>query len=94
MKYVNKVKKIYPIGKNGCFTGNVWNTNNQRTHSIQILAEDTLWTGTPGNYTNLNAPEVLSEVRKLVDDDKYAEATTEAVKLTGNPAEVRAIHYL
>lgn len=67
-------------------------TNEQRTHSIQILAEDTLWTGTPSNYTNPNAPEVLSEVRKLVDDGKYAEATAEAVKLTGNPAEVLFIY--
>jgi alpha-L-fucosidase 2 len=35
---------------------------------------------------------VLSEVRKLVDDGKYAEATAEAVKLTGNPADVIFIY--
>ena len=50
--------------------------------------EDTLWTGIPVGYTNPNAPEALSEVRKLVDDGKYAEATAEAVKLSGNPSDV------
>ncbi|GKB18857.1 alpha-L-fucosidase 2, partial [Tanacetum coccineum] len=44
---------------------------------------DTLWTGSPGNYTNPDAPKALSEVRKLVNDSKYAEATTSAVKLSG-----------
>ncbi|CAK9187089.1 unnamed protein product [Ilex paraguariensis] len=52
------------------------------------LNEDTLWTGIPGNYTDPDAPEVLSEVRKLVDDGQYAEATTAAFKLFGDPAEV------
>ncbi|KAL4588640.1 hypothetical protein LXL04_001532 [Taraxacum kok-saghyz] len=50
------------------------------------LNEDTLWTGSPGNYTNPDAPKALSEVRKLVDDGKYAEATTSAVKLSGEPS--------
>ncbi|CAI8604867.1 unnamed protein product [Vicia faba] len=52
------------------------------------LNEDTLWTGVPGNYTDKNAPEVLAEVRKLVDDRKYPEATTAAEKLSGIPSEV------
>lgn len=52
------------------------------------ISDDTLWTGTPGNYTNPNAPEALLEVRKLVDNGKYAEATEAAIKLTGNLAEV------
>ncbi|EEF34874.1 alpha-L-fucosidase 2 [Ricinus communis] len=52
------------------------------------INEDTLWTGTPGNYTNPNAPEALTQVRKLVGDRKYAEATTEAVKLSGLPSEI------
>ncbi|KAI8002062.1 Alpha-L-fucosidase 2, partial [Camellia lanceoleosa] len=46
------------------------------------LNEDTLWIGIPGNYTNPDAPKSLSVVRKLVDDGQYAEATTEAVKLS------------
>lgn len=55
---------------------------------ICMFAEDTLWTGIPGDYTNPNAPEALSAVRKLVDSGKYAEATKEAVKLTANPTDV------
>ncbi|XP_059448366.1 alpha-L-fucosidase 2-like isoform X1 [Corylus avellana] len=73
-----------PIG-NGRLGAMVW--GGVVSETLQ-LNEDTLWTGTPSNYTNTSAPEVLSEVRKLVDDGKYAEATAEAVKLTGNPAEV------
>ncbi|XP_047316634.1 alpha-L-fucosidase 2-like [Impatiens glandulifera] len=52
------------------------------------LNEDTLWTGNPHDYTNPNAPAALSEVRKLVDDGKYAEATDSAVKLSDSPSEV------
>ena len=60
--------------------------NNMR---IQFFSsEDTLWTGIPGNYTDKNAPEALAEVRKLVDDRKYSEATTAALKLSGPPGEV------
>ncbi|XP_041012139.1 alpha-L-fucosidase 2-like isoform X1 [Juglans microcarpa x Juglans regia] len=73
-----------PIG-NGRLGAMVW--GGVASETIQ-LNEDTLWTGTPGNYTNPNAPEALSEVRKLVDGGKYAEATSKAVQLTGNPAEV------
>lgn len=50
--------------------------------------EDTLWTGNPGNYTNPNAPEALSQVRKLVDNGQYVEATAAAVKLSGAPSDV------
>lgn len=53
-----------------------------------FIVEDTLWTGTPGNYTNPNAPDALLEVRKLVDNDKFVEATAAAVKLSGNPSDV------
>lgn len=52
------------------------------------VAEDTLWTGIPGNYTNPNAPKALAEVRKLVDNGEYVEATKEAVKLSGDPSDV------
>lgn len=55
---------------------------------LGFFLEDTLWTGIPGNYTNPNAPEALSEVRKLVDNGQYAEATTAAVKLSDNPSDV------
>ncbi|GMY38602.1 alpha-L-fucosidase 2-like, partial [Fagus crenata] len=73
-----------PIG-NGRLGAMVWGGVASET---LMLNEDTLWTGTPGNYTNHNAPEALLEVRKLVDNGKYAEATETAIKLTGNPAEV------
>lgn len=56
--------------------------------------DDTLWTGNPGNYTNPDAPKVLSEVRKLVDDGKYAEATKAAVDLSGNPSDVSYLVFL
>ena len=55
---------------------------------MSVCVDDTLWTGNPGNYTNPDAPKVLSEVRKLVNDGKYAEATKAAVNLSGNPSEV------
>ena len=61
-----------------------WNS----LHNVSIGVEDTLWTGTPGNYTNPNAPQALTEVRKLVDDGKYTEATEAAVKLCGDPSDV------
>lgn len=63
-------------------------------HQVSIGVEDTLWTGTPGNYTNPNAPQALAEVRKLVDDGKYAEATEAAVKLSGEQSAVcNFIHF-
>lgn len=89
MKCLLVINQIFTLqGKNGCFTANVCDANKQRTHCKRIHAEDTLWTGTPGNYTNPNAPEALLEVRKLVDSGKFSEATSKAVQLTGNPAEV------
>ncbi|KAK1385674.1 Alpha-L-fucosidase 2 [Heracleum sosnowskyi] len=51
------------------------------------LNDDTIWTGDPGNYTNPDAPKVLSEVRKLVNDGKYAEATKAAVNFSGTPSQ-------
>ncbi|KAF3435504.1 hypothetical protein FNV43_RR22593 [Rhamnella rubrinervis] len=73
-----------PIG-NGRLGAMVW--GGVASETIQ-LNEDTLWTGTPGNYTNPNVPEALKEVRKLVDNGNYSEATTAAAELTGNPSEV------
>ncbi|KAL2939170.1 Alpha-L-fucosidase 2 [Bienertia sinuspersici] len=51
--------------------------------------EDTLWTGVPKTYTDPKAPEALANVRKLVDNGNYSEATAVADKeLSGEPAEV------
>ncbi|KAF7840764.1 alpha-L-fucosidase 2-like [Senna tora] len=72
-----------PLG-NGRLGAMVW--GGIASEIIQ-LNEDTLWTGTPGHYTDSQAPEALSEVRKLVDDEEYSKATAAAAKLTGNPAE-------
>ncbi|XP_071736799.1 alpha-L-fucosidase 2-like [Rutidosis leptorrhynchoides] len=73
-----------PIG-NGRLGAMVWGGVTSETINLN---EDTLWTGVPGNYTNPDAPIALSEVRKLVDDGKYAEATKAAVKLSGDPSDV------
>ncbi|XP_028788004.1 alpha-L-fucosidase 2 [Neltuma alba] len=73
-----------PLG-NGRLGAMVW--GGVASEIIQ-LNEDTLWTGTPGVYTDSRAPEALSEVRKLVDQEEYSKATEAAAKLTGNPAEV------
>ncbi|KAK7405829.1 hypothetical protein VNO78_07439 [Psophocarpus tetragonolobus] len=51
------------------------------------LNEDTLWTGTPADYTNSKAPEALSHVRNLVNRELYPQATAAASGLTGNPSE-------
>lgn len=57
---------------------------------FHCLAEDTLWTGIPGNYTNPDAPKTLSVVRKLVDNGQYAKATEAAVKLSDSPSDVQS----
>lgn len=53
-----------------------------------VGADDTLWTGGPGNYTNPKAPDVLSKVRSLVDNGKYPEATAAAYDLSGDQTQV------
>ncbi|KAI3704178.1 hypothetical protein L1987_74393 [Smallanthus sonchifolius] len=73
-----------PIG-NGRLGAMVWGGVSSETINLN---DDTLWTGVPGNYTNPDAPNALAEVRKLVDDGKYAEATKEAVKLSADPSDV------
>ncbi|KAL6854381.1 hypothetical protein ACP4OV_019284 [Aristida adscensionis] len=55
---------------------------------IMVGADDTLWTGGPGSYTNPKAPAVLSKVRNLVDNGKYAEATAAAYDLSGDHTQV------
>ncbi|CBI22509.3 unnamed protein product, partial [Vitis vinifera] len=72
-----------PIG-NGRLGAMVW--GGVASETLQ-LNEGTLWTGTPGNYTNPDAPKALSEVRKLVDNGDYVAATEAAVKLSGNPSD-------
>ncbi|XP_043813951.1 alpha-L-fucosidase 2 isoform X3 [Manihot esculenta] len=73
-----------PIG-NGRLGAMVW--GGVSSEIIQ-LNEDTLWTGTPSDYTNPDSPEALSQVRNLVDNGKYTEATEAAVNLFGNTTEV------
>ncbi|KAI4375962.1 hypothetical protein MLD38_013769 [Melastoma candidum] len=73
-----------PIG-NGRLGAMVW--GGIASELIQ-LNEDTLWTGMPGNYTDPDAPKALSDVRGLVDDGRFAEATTAASNLLGKPSEV------
>lgn len=73
-----------PIG-NGRLGAMVWGVVASETLQLN---EDTLWTGTPGNYTNPDAPTALSEVRKLVDAGKYPEATEAAGKLSADPSDV------
>ncbi|KAI4318421.1 hypothetical protein MLD38_032125 [Melastoma candidum] len=73
-----------PIG-NGRLGAMIW--GGVANETIQ-LNEDTLWTGVPADYTNPEAPAMLSTVRKLVDAGQYFNATTEAVKLSGRPSDV------
>ncbi|GLT47341.1 hypothetical protein SLA2020_210460 [Shorea laevis] len=73
-----------PIG-NGRLGAMVW--GGVASELLQ-LNEDTLWTGTPGSYADPNVLKALPEVRSLVDDGKYAEATAAAAKLYGNTADV------
>ncbi|KAG0492666.1 hypothetical protein HPP92_006064 [Vanilla planifolia] len=51
------------------------------------VADDTLWTGVPRNYTNAEAPSILSKVRKLVDSGKYSDATAAAFGLSDYPPQ-------
>lgn len=60
-------------------------------HIKTFGADDTLWTGGPGNYTNPKAPTVLSKVRNLVDKGQYAEATAVAYDLSGDQTQVHVV---
>ncbi|KAL5788160.1 hypothetical protein ACOSP7_005109 [Xanthoceras sorbifolium] len=80
----NHFTDAIPVG-NGRLGAMLW--GGVASETLQ-LNEDTLWTGIPGDYTRPTAPEALSEVRHLVDNGEYAEATDAAVKLFGNPGEV------
>ncbi|KAL3843885.1 hypothetical protein ACJIZ3_001288 [Penstemon smallii] len=73
-----------PIG-NGRLGAMIWGSVANDTINLN---EDTLWTGVPGNYTNPEAPKTLSQVRKLVNNGQYAEATAAAANLSGDPSAV------
>jgi len=73
-----------PIG-NGRLGAMVW--GGVESERLQIN-HDTLWTGGPGNYTNPKVPAVLSNVRSLVDNGKYPEATAAAYDLSGDQTQV------
>ncbi|KAJ0076593.1 hypothetical protein Patl1_35283 [Pistacia atlantica] len=73
-----------PIG-NGRLGAMVWGSVASETLQLN---EDTLWTGIPGNYSNPEASEALSEVRHLVVIGEYAAATSESINLFGHPADV------
>ncbi|CAN1289140.1 Alpha-L-fucosidase 2 [Linum perenne] len=73
-----------PIG-NGRLGAMIWGGVAKETLQLN---EDTLWTGVPGNYTDPNDPAALSQVRKLVDNGQFFEATKEAVRLSDRPSEV------
>ncbi|XP_057247686.1 alpha-L-fucosidase 2-like isoform X1 [Beta vulgaris subsp. vulgaris] len=65
-----------PIG-NGRFGGMI---HGGVSSEIINLNEDTLWRDIPGNYTDPNTPRVLANVRKLVNNGNYSEATVLADK--------------
>ncbi|KAL7156884.1 hypothetical protein ABFS83_02G039300 [Erythranthe nasuta] len=73
-----------PIG-NGRLGAMIWGAVANDTINLN---EDTLWTGTPGEYSGAGAITALSEVRKLVDNGLYAEATSAALNLSGEPSNV------
>ncbi|KAI4375963.1 hypothetical protein MLD38_013770 [Melastoma candidum] len=59
-------------------------------------AENTLWTGVPGNYANRYAPEALSTVGKLVDADDILKLPRKPSNCLANPRmyEVPPISYV
>ncbi|RRT33475.1 hypothetical protein B296_00047607 [Ensete ventricosum] len=68
---------------------------NPETREMRIFcADDTLWTGVPGDYTNPDAPAVLAKVRSLVDSGDYAAASVAAKGLTDVHTAVRYSFYL
>ncbi|XP_062201439.1 alpha-L-fucosidase 2-like [Phragmites australis] len=73
-----------PIG-NGSLGAMVW--GGVGSEKLQ-LNHDTLWTGAPGDYTDINAPTALAVVRKLVDEGRFVEATAAASGLTDGLNEV------
>eukprot|EP01018_Ginkgo_biloba_P015598 Gb_36169 [translate_table: standard] len=73
-----------PVG-NGRLGAMVW--GGVLTDSLQ-LNEDTLWTGVPSDFTDPQVVTILPQVRKLVGEGHFAEATSVAKKMAGTPTEV------
>ncbi|KAF9665972.1 hypothetical protein SADUNF_Sadunf16G0180600 [Salix dunnii] len=73
-----------PIG-NGRLGAMVW--GGVSSELIQ-LNEDTLWTGTPTDFTDPAIPQALSEVRNLVDSGRFSEATKAAERMFGKYTNV------
>ena len=53
-----------------------------------FLLEDTLWTGTPTDFTDPAIPQALSEVRNLVGSGRFSEATKAAAGMFGKYTNV------
>lgn len=73
-----------PVG-NGRLGAMVW--GGVQSDLLQ-LNEDTLWTGVPSDYTDPKVITVLPQVRKLVTDGQFTEASTAAKMMAGQPTEV------
>lgn len=56
-------------------------------HERLQLNEDTLWSGGPRDWNNTDALRVLPEVRRLIFEERYAEANTLAQQMQGNFTE-------
>ncbi|XP_057863787.2 alpha-L-fucosidase 2 isoform X2 [Cryptomeria japonica] len=73
-----------PVG-NGRLGAMVWGGVQQE---LLQLNEDTLWTGEPSDYTDPRVATILPQVRKLVTDGKFAEASIAAEAMISQPTEV------
>ncbi|MEO8887109.1 MAG: glycoside hydrolase family 95 protein [Mucilaginibacter sp.] len=56
-----------------------------------VFNDETLWSGGPYDPNNLNGPQILTNVRKLIMEKKYVDANDEAMKLNSAPVNVQ--HY-
>jgi len=56
-----------------------------------VFNDETLWSGGPYDPNNLNGPEILAKVRKLILEKNYAGANEEALQLSSKPVHVQ--HY-
>lgn len=55
---------------------------------LSCFTEDTLYTGSPGDYEDPGSLLALPEVRKLIDNGQYADADVAAEKMLGGSSEV------
>lgn len=56
-------------------------------HERLQLNEDTLWSGAPRDWNNAQSLRVLPEVRRLIFEERYAEANTLAQQMQGSYTE-------